>query len=192
MPRRKYGRKRHTSRRTIKKVVNKILDSKIEKKRISYTWNASTVGTTPAETNLTASIIEGTSSNERVGHSVTLTGLYGKFTVTAADDSNVVRLVIYRPRDPADNLANDALTVKGSIDPDKYFVYSDRLVLVSAITKYLAQTTFKLNMNNLKCRYDTATGEAIQNPVRVFQVSDSAVSSHPTLDGHLYLYYNDI
>lgn len=192
MPQKKTNRKKQS----FAKRVTKVIQNQSERKRISKTWSGSGIqdpGRTPIEASLPFDIVAGTGSSNRIGHQIRATGLYGELYFTAADTTNVVRLVVYKARKRGDTLSTDALSVYGTIDPDKYFVYTDKLITLSQSgSSYVSKKTIKLALRGLKIRYDTTTGFPLDNDITIYVVSDSLAITDPTLHGHVILWYQDL
>ena len=108
------------------------------------------------------------------------------------DTYNLVRVIVYTPKnDQAQYMSNTNPGLHGPLDYDKYKIWVDRQVLLDA-DEHSQLMKFRLNLRNMRVRYGN-TGGTIQNQgnLKMFIVSDSTTSPHPTANGYCTLTYTD-
>lgn len=176
----------------VSRAVNKIIQDKVQKKRITLSFANIAVSTAGNENGMGVLITAGAKRTQRIGNHIKLKSAYMKAYFTIADGTNVCRVVIYRARKGGTTLLGDSLSVTGSIDPDKYFIYSDRLIPLSANGDQVKQYRQGLKLNNLSSQYDSDTGVPEDNDIRVYIVSDSDIASHPVINGNMHLWFSEI
>lgn len=194
-----YKRKKmkKSSRRTVPYSVKRYVQAKINKNIETKHLAASgqtTTSTSVLNTQITT-IPQGDDEFRRTGNRVTVTGFYGKFNIVGADSTNMVRMVLYIPKDPNDTMTS--LTTYGIIDFDKYTVLSDRLITTS-----LSGNNSKVITIAKKFKYGTRRGLDVQfasstttdvkkNNIYLAWVSDSSAATHPAINYHWYCYFKD-
>lgn len=180
----------------IKKQVTKQLKRNIETKRITtpYGGTAITDVTRTPINLLMQNIAQGDTNETRNGNQLFLTGLYFKLYFVGADAHNVIRFVLYRAKDPDDDLKTDGITVNTPIDLDKYQIYTDKRVITESVGPNVRQLMYKHSFRGmgLNTRYDgTAGGAVIHNAVKLYIVSDSGASFDPAMYGEFRIYFKD-
>lgn len=179
--------------------VQKVLDKNIETKLLNNAWDGVNIqdsGRTPLSQNLTQ-ISQGIAQNQRLGNQVRLTGLYLDGVIVAADTSNTVRVLVYSPKDPSNEITN--LAFNQSPDMDQFDVYYDRFVAVGTNGGLIARRIrFKKSFKQggrSKGRIHQFTGSGgttyQTRPIFLYMVSDSLAVSDPDFSGHVTTYYKD-
>lgn len=197
---RRSSRSRHPRGRISKRVrryVSKKIAANQETKQRLLTYDQQSIqdgGRTPVSTGLTA-VTQGMSQNERIGNEIRVTGLFAKFFFVAADTTNAIRFIIYRPRDPTDTLSN--AEVYSLIDQDAYDIVLDKLITVSTNGPGVVSRTFALNFhrgakNGMRFHFTGSTNTSYGNsPLRLYVVSDSQATGDPTMTGNVRVYFKD-
>lgn len=70
---------------------------------------------------------QGTGQHQRIGSKLTVTGVRARLTFRARNAQGLMRVVLFRPRDPTKSLQADSIGVFSHIDKDEYVVYHDSL-----------------------------------------------------------------
>jgi hypothetical protein len=134
--------------------------------------------------------------NDRVGNLIKATGIYGKFVVTAGDTSNIVRVIFYIPKSATDTLSG--VSVQSLIDLDLYTILSDKYYAIGT-NGGPNQRAFTIRMNfhrgfrtGIPVTFTGAGSTTYaKNPIRMYVVSNSGASPHPTWSGNLRFFYKD-
>ena len=128
-----YRKKRpYPSYKVMRNIAQSVVNKNVETKRYTHEYNATAVAvgaSSPIDADL-YSMGQGDTPNSRTGNRIIATGVHGSLNVVTADTTNIVRLILYIPRDTDDNLSTDALEVYQQIDPDKYTILFDKTVTV--------------------------------------------------------------
>lgn len=187
--RRVVGRSRRTFNQRVKSAVLR----NIETKHQIYNFGATGITTSPTYISIYRSMFQAQGSGEStfIGNRVNLQSLRVKGVITQADNSNLLRVVCFRPTskyEPADGdtdiFNNAAQPLLSSLD--KHFVKKvmmDRLYTLNSDTSSHDQQrvigrTFNLHNQKLDL---TAVGDPNYQLCWCF-VSDSAVASNPTVE----------
>lgn len=234
---RSYGRKRYYGRKmTGKKVASiakRVVDKKIEMKEKTYAYTS--VGLDPVAgaalsfssvgyggsaivTRLCAGINRGTNDGERIGHKLTLKGVYVNFAiqqesgVAATITYNNIRFVLLRPRGRYTTSSYGALVnsiFNGNpssatqwltpIDTDYFQVYIDKKYNLKAMATGDPSTPTALATKfvkmfkkfNKKIQWDEQEGAPFSD-IWLLAISDSAAIPNPgVVAGFVRLYYQD-
>ena len=153
------------------------------------------VAAAPIQTGISA-VAQGISQNQRIGNSIRLTGFYSKFVVASADSSNIIRFILYFPRNPADTLAGT--DIHTLIDQDKFNVIYDRYHVVGTsggpgVKGFTIARNFHRGVRKgIEVKFHGVNNtDYASAPLRMYIVSDSAAVPHPKLSGNLRLYFKD-
>lgn len=186
--------RRRRIRTGLKKLVKSMINNNTETKTGIQTFASTTV--TSAGTNYPIpELAAGVKQNERVGNQIRMTSLRikGIFNQTGSHVYDVVRCVVYIPKDP-DDLLNVDTTM--AIDQDKFTVLSDRLVPLSAaadpvklFNKVLLFNKGKRNGMRVQFSSDLATS-CTKNNIKMYLVSMHPVNQ-PTFSGYWRFYFKD-
>ena len=135
MPRR-YKKKRFKKKisKSLRTYVQKAISSNQETKQRDLTWDAVSiqdVGRSPIDGTLN-DLSQGDTQNSRDGNQVHITGIYGKFVVTGADTTNIVRYILYIPKDPSDTLTGMSIDIHHLIDQDRFTILYDRNITTTS------------------------------------------------------------
>jgi ABC-type glycerol-3-phosphate transport system substrate-binding protein len=190
---RKYKRK---YRPNFRAMVQKAIAKNLETKFLLKEYNAVSIqdsGRTPI-TGLLTDVAQGLTQQGRVGNTINVTGMYGQFQVAGADTTNIVRFVIYIPRDVDDEIGVNTYEL---IDTDRFTVLTDRIVTTTSNGPNIKQ--FKLVKNfhrgskkGIQVQFSgSASTDGTFNRIKLYCVSDSSAVSDPALSGNLRVYYKD-
>lgn len=202
MPRRRrYSRSRHPRARVTKSVkryvARKINKSQETKTRLlSYDQQAITDGArTPVSTGITA-VAQGITENLRVGNRITLTGLHAQLAFAAGDATNVIRFILYTPKDPNDTLTS--VEVSSLVDFDKFRIIMDKYITVGTSGGpgiVVRRFGFKFARGRRTGRHFQFHGannnDYGNSPIRMYVVSDSGAVADPTMTGTIRAYFKD-
>ncbi len=181
-----------------RKLENKIAQFKPETKFYLSSWGATSIqdsGRTPQENDLLP-LAQGDGQTNRTGNSVRVTGIYGKLAIAAADTTNLVRVILYIPKDPSATMSG--VSYSSSPDLDQWTILFDKMVAVSTNGPGIKSFTIKKKFNKgrragiLSEWHSSNTGDHSKNPIRFYAVSDSTAVSDPALSGYLYVYFRDM
>lgn len=200
MPYRKrsYRRKRYVPRyKQIKQIVNKQIRSNAESKFHTTEYEASDIqdhGRTPLTADL-CHVATGTSQNTRIGNQIIMTGMRLDGVIVAADATNIVRVVVYMPKDHTTALTG--VSVTDFIDIDKYTVFMDKMIVVGTGGSGIKKFTFHRRWTSKGRKgiqvqfYGTTSTDFAKNRLKFYAVSDSLAVSDPKLSLHSRVYYKD-
>lgn len=190
----KYRRRPNKS---LKKTIKNVVNSMSETKTIVSNYASTSIqdqARAPINTDI-LSCATGDTQSTRTGNAITVTGLYGDFFFNAADVTNSIRVLLYVPHNPTDDMA---IQFNQAPDLDRFTVLRDMLVTVStqgpAVVRRKIKVSFKKgNRKGLTCRWHdtTATGFS-KNPIRLYMVSDSTAVTDPSVSGYIRAYYKDL
>lgn len=142
-------------------------------------------------------IDQGDSQRSRHGNQITITKFTFNGFLTLGDAYNVVRAVLFIPRNTSSSLVTDGLEVDDAIDLDKYTVLHDKLYFITAGRNVVPINITKIfnkgNRRGLKMIYKGATGSSDieKNKMSLYLVSDSGAISHPQLSGVARTFFKD-
>jgi len=197
MPRRRNKRKGGKIPQNVKSYVQRTISSNIETKQRDLTWDTQAiqdVGRTPLSIVLN-DLSQGDTQNTRDGNQVHITGIYGKFVITGADATNIVRVILYIPKVASDTMST--IDVHNLIDQDSYTVLYDKTFTTTYGGTNQRIFTIAKNFHRgsrkglLTQFYGTGSTDWSKNPLKMYIVSDSAAISDPSLTGHLRTYFKD-
>lgn len=151
-------KKRYVKRKTVKAMVNRAVNSRIELKEkvwpydavgispvsgVTQGFNSIGYGTLGIVTQLARSIANGTNDGERIGHRITIKGVQLKLVLQAAGttEPNNFRIVVYRPKGTYSTSTTAAMLQQllsnnggtstqyaQTVDTDFALVYMDKLM----------------------------------------------------------------
>lgn len=179
----------------LKSYIQRQISSNQETKQADLSWDVVAIPAAGSGLGYTMpAVAQGSSQNTRSGNLVYCTGMYGRLVFSAADTTNLVRLIFYIPTDVDDTLSVD---IHSLIDQDKFTILYDRVITLNGggnDTKYIQ---FKRNFHKGKRKgiavHFDGTGQTdySRNIIKMYVVSDSDVASHPTITGSMRTYYKD-
>lgn len=195
---RRYKKKRmYRPSKALRTYVQKTISANQETKQRDLSWDAVSIqdaGRSPI-TAVINDLAQGDTQNTRDGNQVRITGLYGKFVVTGADSTNIVRFIMYIPKDQTDALSS--VDIHTLIDQDSYTVLYDRTITTTSGGVNQKVFTVAKNFHRgsrkglLTQYYGTGSTDFVKNPIKLYVVSDSLAVSDPSLTGHLRTYFKD-
>lgn len=190
MPRKKMYKRR---RKTVPKYIQKYVQSKINVNQETKHVNSNVLDLDISSTSTNVDVLniaQGTDRFERLGNEIRVTGFYGKFQMIGGDSTNVIRAIMYIPKDPSATLTG--ANTYGLIDPNVATVLYDRLhttTLNGPNTKVFTIAK-KFRGRGLPVQWDD-TNTLKKNRIRLLFVSDSGAVDHPTLSYHWACYFKD-
>lgn len=188
------------ARTEAKKVVNKILETKI----LDNNGLADPVDyNTGLVISLTNTIIRGTAENQYIGDSITPVGVMIRWQVTRSDASQLFRIIIIQNKAGGLPLLSTLLQSVGNItaplspyDVDyqsTYRVIYDRLISMDNIRNLTHIGTIKLSAKKLRrINFNDGVGTLESGGLYICCISDSVTATaHPAFDYRARLYYKD-
>lgn len=140
-------------------------------------------------------IDQGDTQYTRTGNSIFVTGFYFRGYLTCADTTNLVRVIMYIPKDPSSVLAPSP---QSNLDMDVCTIIYDKLfTLAYQQDTHQRILIIKKKFNRgrkrgIHVQYEDGTGTNVtKNKIMLYFVSDSAAVSDPTIDGQARLYFKD-
>lgn len=192
-------KKRKVSSETIQKVVKKTLDKNSELK-YQFTDIGGTISTTIAGTLLTG-VAQGTMQNQRTGLNIEIKSIEINAHVTKADTTNLLTfwLVIEKQLAAISGLSTNFIypvTVDGTREPafTKYYkVLKKWRYCLNTDTPEMKLQFYKRFSKPLQLKYSAgATTDGIINRFYLIAISDSGLSTHPSITGHCLIKYTDL
>lgn len=187
------SRRRMKPKQSLNTRVKRAILRNIETKHQIYNFGATGVSTTPQYISIYRNMFQsqGAGQSNFIGNQVRLQSLRVKGVITQADDSNLLRVICFRPTskyEPADGdtdiFNNASQTLLSSLD--KNFVrrvYMDRLYTLNSDTSAHDQQRVVGRTWNLKNAVLDLTALSDPNYQLCWCfVSDSAVVSNPTVE----------
>lgn len=184
--------------KAIASAVQQRISSNLETKQRSISWDEVAVdaaGGAPINWALT-DIDQGDSQADRTGNQVWVTGYFARLAFAVGDTTNLIRVVVYIPKDSDDSLSSGT-DIHTNIDLDKFTVLYDKLVALNANGDAVKVIQFKKKFNRgrrrgVNARYFSGTGTDIaKNAIKLYVVSDSLAAPDPTISGGMRVYYKD-
>lgn len=175
-------------------VVNRNIETKF--RVITYTEDNIPDSSSPVTGDLTY-IAEGNTQTTRTGNQIRVTGIHFPYWVQCSDTTNIVRVIIYKPKDPNDTLTG--VTPYTLLDSDKFIIYHDKVHLMSLADKNFSKGLLSKSFKGKKKDkagmvvqyHGSAANDYAKNAIYVYTVSDSGAVNHPTISGHCKLYFKD-
>lgn len=229
MPRRFRTRSKGVSIKTVARIAQKVVNRNIETKEKKYDYSSVGIdpvggsavslasvsyGSSAIVAGLCRGIVTGTGEGTRVGHEITLRGVYIWLAVQSASgtEQNNFRLAIIRPKGQISTTTVSALTQQifsnaGSsstqwlnpIDTDIFDPYYDKAVFlqpsdisgVGSPQQKFYKKFIKFGKKGLTMKWNEADSQPFRD-LYVVAISDSAAVSHPgAIAGFIRLYYKD-
>lgn len=195
--------KRRSTRKPIsnalRKYVQQTISGNIETKFANHPYNL-----TPIPYGLgggleipLSAVAQGDTQITRSGNQIFVTGIHSRLWLALGDSTNIVRVVMYIPRICVDDtLAAGTVSVFTAIDQDKFTILMDKTVFLNADTPYkmvnLGKKFNKGSRKGIRVQFDgAAITDLSSNPIKLYFVSDSSASTHPSLNGNIKCYFKD-
>lgn len=229
IPRKFRSRSTGMSIKTMARVAQKVVNKNIEQKEKKYDFTS--VGIDPVSgssvslgsvsyggssiiSGLCRGITTGTGEGSRVGHEITLRGVYIWLAVQCASgtETNNFRLSVIRPKGQISTssvaaLAQQIFSNAGStatqwlnpIDTDIFKIYYDKAVFIKPsdisgvgnASQRFYKTFIKFGKKGLTMKWNEADSQPFRD-LYVVAISDSAALAHPgAIAGFIRLYYKD-
>lgn len=198
--RRRHARGARPSKRLksiVQGMINKNKETKFRQEQ-SISVNVGDVSAAATNHRTINAIATGDDENTRQGNAIYIRSFWMRGTLQLADTSNVLRIILYTPKNPDDSLSN-ALDWNQHPDQDKFIVWRDKTITVDTynpqkqfvITKSWTRARGK-NIPGMKATYSNTAGTDIEsNSLKLYMVSDSGTVSHPQVDFRYYMYFKD-
>lgn len=232
MPRRRVVRRRFRRRygysKKIAKIAQRVVNKNIEMKEKRYDYSAVGIdpvggsavsygsvsyGASAVTCQLCRGIVTGTGEGTRVGHEITLRGVYINLAVQCASgtETNNFRMALIRPKGTFTTTSTAALTQQimnnqasgitqwlQPIDTDFFNVYWDKMAFIKPTdisgVGNVSQRFFRKFIKfrrGIKMKWNEADSQPFRD-LLLFAISDSAAVSHPgAIAGFVRLYYKD-
>lgn len=181
--RRRYRRGYRPSYSYIRRIANRAITARTEKKYVTQTLTAAGINditTTPEEIDLASYIVQGDAIDERIGDRIRYNNFWINGTLNAADGTNQVRLSLILADHDYDASA-DGYTLSSDLNPRLNakirFVYWDKLFYLDGTVGPQAITLRKTVRLNLKQEYVDATVKNYN--VFLVAISDSGAAPDP-------------
>lgn len=189
MPRKYKKNRRKQVPKYVKQYVQNKISSNLETKRIVSNVSELDIDSTGTQVDI-LNISLGTQYYERIGQIINCTGFYGKFQMTGGDATNVIRAILYIPKDPS--LTLTGLNTYAVIDPNVATILYDKVhtTTLNGPNTKIFEIKKKFFGKGLRVEW-SATGSIHKNRLRLAFVSDSGAVSHPELSYHWIAYYKD-
>lgn len=191
MPKRRTYKKKGGFKKAVKKVVSDMAETKT----YLYTFN-NVVSDSGTLLHLT-DISQGDTQSTRDGNQIFLKGITVRMHSILADTYNIMRIIIVRARTGAGDVTSADFPAGVSPDPfieemnyDKYTVVKDQVITLDA-GKVHDVRKFYIKVNK-KIQYGSNTSsDVVTNPYYIWLVSDSDISSHPSVALTARMYWKD-
>jgi hypothetical protein len=186
------------------KIANEMIDKRAELKRITLTRAAAGVDYSGVCVSL-SDITQGDTPTTRDGNSVVFRELKLRYTITPADATNLMRVIVFRwlpldstPPTPGQILltigsALAPLSVRYPVFPSLYKVYYNKLHDVDTTSKVQVKgrVVIRKKMGIQKTEYNNTSSDGV-GKLYILAISDSAAATHPSIQWYGQLRYNDM
>lgn len=198
MPKRTRKTRKPRVSKAVKRYVQKELHTVGELKRHNILFmNAESASTTVVTHSDFQQVAQGDDNHERIGTEVNAVGILISGSITAGDDSNIVRFTGYIRDDDSTSITTPA-TVLAPITADYYskvdkHLFDKKVVVNNGFSGAGAQRLFKIWIPlRRKIRWsDGTTGDPSKGHFQMRVVSDSAAATHPTITAWAQFMYRD-
>lgn len=187
---RRYRRKKSSFASKVRKVIDKVSETKTAAGDEDFTISDAGVDIKPV------AMHTGIEQNQRIGNVIKLVSFQCTLFGIKADTTNVVRFILHIPHCATDTLTNvdglgTPLAVNESVDLDRFTVLSDTVRIMSPGSEHYFYNLYK----KLRARvhYSSNLSTSVEkNNLVLYIVSDSTAPGHPSVKGHWRLKYKDI
>lgn len=225
----KYKKKSTVSEETIARIAQQVVNKNIETKEKKYDYSSIGIdpvgggavsfascsyGSSTAIAGLCRGITTGTGEGNRVGHEITVRGVYVWLAVQCASgtESNNFRLALVRPKGQISTttvsaLAQQVFSNAGSsstqwlnpIDTDIFTIYYDKAVFIKPsdisgvgnVSQRFYKQFIKFGPKGLTMKWNEADSQPYRD-LYLVAISDSSAVSHPgAIAGFVRIYYRD-
>lgn len=183
------------TKRSFTQKVQQQINRNLERKHVGNTLNAISYDTTGTNYELTT-LAQGDDTNQRTGREVRATSFRFDAVMHYADTTNIIRVILYIAKDNDDTLSGT--TVYSLIDHDSFHVLHDEYYAVGNSGPMVTKIKLRKSWINggksrgMLLKYTSSASEvSVQNTLKMFIVSDSGASVHPTITGRYNLYFTD-
>lgn len=195
MPRK--SKSKPVSRREVKKML--AANTELKHLGKSVTQSPSTTGAFT----LLNGLAQGVGNSQRVSAEQKNVRLLLHGTMTFADATNTVRMIVFQDRDHAQGVAiadYDILANSGSVCSQRNFLNRKRFRIFHDKIYTLADGSDQIRSFSIDKRVSCVTrygstgataSDILDNPIYVFLQSDSAAASHPLVCAYSQLHYTD-
>lgn len=187
------------NKRLIKALANQVVQRNLETKFKDNEYNGTSVGTVLGGTvdDDLILVAQGTGASARDGDVINLTGFTVEGHITAGDNSNVVRVIIYIPKDPTDKISTETTPydIYHDVDLNKFAVLHDKRYPCGIYMPKVFSIKRKFNKGarrGIRVNwYGGASNQFSKNRILMYLVSDSVASAHPKFSGYAKMWYKD-
>lgn len=180
--------------KNLKKMIKTMIAGSQETKTAATTINT-TISDVGVNTDV-SSLAGGSGQQQRIGNSYRMTSFRLKGGVFGVDSTNLVRVVIYIPKDPT-HLIDTGTQPFTALDLDRFTILSDRLIVTASggpncklYNKVCLFNKGRRTGMQVAFANDAATSYT-KNRLMIYMVSDSAAVSHPSFKGWYRFYFKD-
>lgn len=192
---------------SIKSIVKRTLN---ECKETKYLLTSNVPATVPAAGvfHKLSNIAQGVTDSQRIGDAICINKLHLKYTVWAGDATNLIRVIVFQWKDNDSTAPTlpDILTQAGGTPGYEYYgsyvhdnlgnkfnVLYDKLIGMNLASGAPKSVNKNMNMKYFKKEIEFVAGGGNGfNHIYMLAISDSAASTHPSLQFSSYLTYTDI
>ena len=187
----KYNR-RYPSKKTVKKIVKYELAKNMETKFLAIAENGRSI-IPPGALNATEYKLnnptQGIAQSQRIGSQIKHTGLYMRGNFTNLGNNNVIRMIMYIPKDSDDSMQTETYSINTIVDTDKYTVLMDRLYTVN--TQYPIKNFIIKKKLKMTTQFENTTNTITRNAIKLYFVSNGVGPNFPTLNLQVKTYFKD-
>lgn len=202
--RRRFRRYNRRQPRTLAKAVKRQVNRMAETKRLQKAYDLA-VASSPALILQLLQVPQGTGEGQRVGDHITLQKVMLRWQITAADNTNTVRFILFQWKQYTGPAGTDILNLTAPdfsalpfiapynvLTDSSYKILMDRTYTVDADDPVIR--TQKLIYKGIlqKINFQNAAGtSSVYNQLYLLVVSDSGATSHPTIKVTADMFYKD-
>lgn len=177
-------------------MVKAVVNSSIETKHHSATFNAVPLSVTGPFVYGSTDLTQGTGDGQRIGSQYTVTSFKYDFFFSAPglvpDQFNNIRLIIYIPRNTNQLITN--LNFNEQADWDQHYILRDIFIPLAgpAGTGTVRRQGWIKFPKGKKVSFDGPLGaDCVKNRICMYATSDSTVAGHPVMNGYTRLFFKD-
>ena len=195
------GKLRPRKNATVKKVVARELNKRVETNKLNYAL-ASTADTTPVVVQLFPQS-QGDNEGERSGSNIYLKSVSIRINAICADSTNFVRFIVFQwfPDDTVDSPTSSTIlenigslvSTYSYIDRQKWDILWDKTFSLT-LSGNACATAEKMitNLRERKAFFNPTSATTGKNQIFLLYYSDSAAVVHPSVNAYALLRYTDM
>lgn len=184
-------------KRYVRKQFNKIVETKYATR--TFTSSPDNVGTVH---DMIPAISQGTGDSNRIGDTILIKGIYMRYALTVADNTNYVRMIAFQWKGNSvptitSVLSGVAPTFLSHYNKDTeglYTILFDKthtLILGDYRPCSVHYKKVFLKYCRKKLQYVSGTNTQVNDTINVLCISDSTTSTHPLIEFNIRWYYQD-